>query len=204
MKRRIIGAMVFLGALGGCMSTDTPPETGGVKPHFGKSFGPPMVPGLEGPYGTGVPMAAPYNTMPPGSLASAQRMMNNNMPMNMVQMNPMGMPMGGPPGAGMPAPMAQRHAPVAAEHAADAGDVAGRFRARRPDAADGSDGTDGPIAADGTDGSDAANGTDGARAADGSNGADGRFAPENELHEHAAGCRPDVCGRSARPPRRVA
>jgi hypothetical protein len=106
MKRRIIGAMVFLGALGGCMSTDTPPETGGVRPHYGKSFGPPMVPGLEGPYGTGVPMAAPYNMMPPVSKYAAAGMMNNNMPMNMVQMNPMGMPMGGPPGAGMPSPMA--------------------------------------------------------------------------------------------------
>jgi hypothetical protein len=107
MKRRIIGAMVFLSALGGCMSTDTPPETGGMRPNYGKSFGPPTVPGLEGPYGTPVPMAAPYNMAPPGSLYAAQRMMSNSLPLNMVQQNPTGMPMaGGPPGAMMPNAMA--------------------------------------------------------------------------------------------------
>ncbi len=105
MNRQIIVSMMFLSALAGCMSTDIPPETGGVRPHYGKSFGPPMVPGVEGPYGAPVPMAAPYNTAPPGSMYAAQRIMNNNIPLDRVQMNPGGMPMGGPPGAGMPNPM---------------------------------------------------------------------------------------------------
>ena len=88
------------------MSTDTPPETGGVKPHYGKSFGPPMVPGVEGPYGAPVPMAAPYNMAPPGSAYAARNMMYNSVPLDRVQMNPTGMPMAGPPGSMMPSPMA--------------------------------------------------------------------------------------------------
>jgi hypothetical protein len=106
MKRQIMMSMMFLSALGGCMSTEIPPETGGVKPHNGKSFGPPMVPGVEGPYGTPVPMAAPYNMAPPGSAIAARNMMNNSIPLDRVQMNPSGMPMPGPGGSMMPPTMA--------------------------------------------------------------------------------------------------
>jgi len=64
------------------------------------------VPGVEGPYGTKVPMIAPYNMAPPGSQHAAMAMMSQNMPLNMMQMNQMGGPMGGPPGSAMPNPMA--------------------------------------------------------------------------------------------------
>jgi len=105
MRRQFLFAAMFTAAISGCVSTDSPHETGGVRPHYGKSFGPPTVPGVEGPYGTKMPMAAPYNMAPPGSQYAAAQLMNQNIPMNLVQMNQMGGPNGGPPGAGMPNPM---------------------------------------------------------------------------------------------------
>src|SRR6266498_5526573 len=106
MKRLMMSAALFVGTMSGCVSTDSPPETGGVKPHYGRSFGPPTVPGVEGPYGTKVPMAAPYNMAPPGNQYAAAQMMSQNIPMSAVQMTPPGsMPMGGPPGMGMPPTM---------------------------------------------------------------------------------------------------
>src|SRR4051812_15109903 len=98
MQRQIIGALLLVGSISGCVNMDGTPDTGGPKPNYGRSSGPPMVPGVEGPYGTKVPMAAPYNTAPPGSQYAAARMMQNSVPLNMVQMNPGGSPMGGPPG----------------------------------------------------------------------------------------------------------
>lgn len=100
MWRRTAAALL-LGTLAGCVSVDTGPETGGVKPHWGKSSGPPCVPGLQGPYGAGVPMAAPYNTAPPGSAWAARQMMSSNLPLNMVQFNRGGAP-GMYPSAALP------------------------------------------------------------------------------------------------------
>jgi len=105
MKRRIIQALFLCGAMSGCLNIDGGPETGGPRPNYGRSQGPPTVPGVEGPYGTKVPMAAPYNMAPPGNSMAAMQMMNRSVPLNMVQQHPGGMPMGGPPGAGMPNPM---------------------------------------------------------------------------------------------------
>jgi hypothetical protein len=102
MKRRIIQALLLAGAMSGCVNIDGGPETGGPRPNFGRSSGPPMVPGVAGPYGTKVPMAAPYNSAPPGSHHAAMQMMQRSVPMNMVQQHPPGMPMSGPPGAHMP------------------------------------------------------------------------------------------------------
>jgi hypothetical protein len=70
-------------------------------------MGPPAVPGVQGPYGTPVPMAAPYSSAPPRNPLTAQQMMAQSVPMSMVQMNypggmPGGMP-GMPPGGMMPA-----------------------------------------------------------------------------------------------------
>lgn len=101
MKRQLMLAAMFVAAISGCISTDNGPETGGMRPTYGKSFGPPTVPGVEGPYGTKIPMVAPYNTPSMGSQAAA-RMMSNNIPTSLLQINPGGMPMGGPPGMGMP------------------------------------------------------------------------------------------------------
>ncbi len=105
MQRRFIAALLFAGTLSGCISTDGP-ETGGMRANYGQSFGPPSVPGVKGPYGEGVPMAAPYNTNPPGSEHAARMLMNMNQPMSRVQINPPGAGIGGPPGMNMPnAPM---------------------------------------------------------------------------------------------------
>ena len=105
MKRHLFIVAMFVASLCGCVSSDTPPETGGVRAHYGRSFGPPTVPGVEGPYGTKVPMAAPYNMAPPRSQQAALEMMGRNLPTSMVQMHRPGGPMGGPPGSGMPNPM---------------------------------------------------------------------------------------------------
>jgi hypothetical protein len=69
------------------MNLDTGPESGGMRPLHTQGCGPPAVPGVVGPYGTPVPMAAPYNSAPPPSLWAAQHMMQHSIPMNMVQMN---------------------------------------------------------------------------------------------------------------------
>ena len=66
MKRRLIAALMLAGVMSGCLNIDGQPETGGMKPHFGRG-GPPTVPGVMGPHGEGVPMASPYNMAPPGS-----------------------------------------------------------------------------------------------------------------------------------------
>lgn len=55
--------------------------------HNGKQYGPPNVPGLVGPYGQPVAMAAPYNLVPPASNYQAQQMMAHSVPLDMVRMN---------------------------------------------------------------------------------------------------------------------
>src|SRR4051794_18645360 len=100
--RRYAGAVMLASMLTGCMTVDTGVETGGVRPLYGKAPGPPPVPGLQGPYGTNVPMAAPYSSAPPPNAMMARQMMSQNMPMNMIQFNnPTGMQ--GPGGAPIPA-----------------------------------------------------------------------------------------------------
>src|SRR5438067_859546 len=92
MKRRIIAALMLVGIVSGCISTNDGPEHGGVRANFGQGYGPPAVPGVKGPYGEGVPMAGPYR---PGSEAEARRIMGGNVPLSSVQMNSGGMT---PPG----------------------------------------------------------------------------------------------------------
>jgi hypothetical protein len=99
MKRLITGGMLFLGAVSGCVTVDQGPETGGPRPNYGRSFGPPSVPGVQGPYGAPVPMASPYNLNPPTNPAAAMAMISANVPLSAVQMHSAG----GMPGvAGMP------------------------------------------------------------------------------------------------------
>ncbi len=102
MKRGIIAAMLLVGSISGCISSNDSPEMGGMRPNYGQSFGPPTVPGVKGPHGEGVPMVAPYNTAPPGSQWAAMKMMQGGgVPLNMVQIHPNGMMT--PPGVvGMP------------------------------------------------------------------------------------------------------
>ncbi len=107
--KRYGGAFVIAGALTGCINVDHGVETGGSRPNWGKSQGPVGVPGVEGPYGSKVPMAAPYNTAPPGNAYTAQQMMSRSRPLGMAQMNGQGgMMPGGPPGSMMPPTMAPR------------------------------------------------------------------------------------------------
>ncbi|MBM3996698.1 MAG: hypothetical protein FJ303_21470 [Planctomycetes bacterium] len=111
MDRRIIAALLFIGSISGCVSTNDGPETGGMRPHWGQTFGPPTVPGVKGPYGEGVPMAPPYDKAPPANPYAAMRMMQNQIPLNYVQFHQngmitppgvMGMPGTGPGMPGMP------------------------------------------------------------------------------------------------------
>jgi len=44
------------------------------------------VPGLIGPYGEPIPMAAPYTSTPPLNASQARRMMADSMPLSYVQM----------------------------------------------------------------------------------------------------------------------
>ncbi len=101
--RRYAAVALLLAAAGGCMNLDTGPDTGGVRPLYGQGGQPLTVPGVQGPYGAPVPMAAPYTSAPPPNAWVAQQMMSRSVPLSMVQMNnPAGMP-GGPPGSMVPA-----------------------------------------------------------------------------------------------------
>jgi len=71
--------MVVLAGIAGCVSSSQ--ETG----PQGSGTGPRMVPGVQGPWGTPVPMIAPYTSNPPKGAALAQAMMRNAVPSAMVQ-----------------------------------------------------------------------------------------------------------------------
>ena len=107
--RRKAAAVLMLAALGGCTSFQGGSDTGGANaPHWGRSYGPPVVPGVKGAYGENVAMAAPYDSMPPGSAYLARQMMSQSVPLSAVQVNNPGgampgmFPGGMPPGAMMP------------------------------------------------------------------------------------------------------
>ena len=69
--KRTAGTMILLAALGGCVTTGDGPYGGGS--FMGGScangscgaHGAPMIPGVQGPYGQPVAMAAPYSYAPP-------------------------------------------------------------------------------------------------------------------------------------------
>jgi len=100
--KRTLGTMVLAAALGGCMSTNGPGTHDA--PHFGCGSGmAAAVPGVQGPWGTPVPMAAPYSSTPPGAQA-AYNMMSRSVPLSYVQTNPAAGPSGiVQAGASMPA-----------------------------------------------------------------------------------------------------
>ena len=110
MKPLSTGSLLFLVGLCGCVNMDSSaPETGGVRPNYGRVPPPPMVPGVKGPQGEGIAMAAPYNMGRPPSQQAAMAMMRNHIPMDMVQMHQPGMQMGGPPGMGLPPGMQPKY-----------------------------------------------------------------------------------------------
>jgi hypothetical protein len=89
--KRTAGMMLLLAALGGCVSTGEGPYSGGGYPGgscCGTSCGAhagPSVPGVQGPYGQPVAMAAPYSYSPPSGKDAAMAMLQNSVPLNMVQ-----------------------------------------------------------------------------------------------------------------------
>lgn len=102
--KRSASALILLAAVGGCVSTETgAPWTGGQGGGC-STCGPSgsAVPGVQGPWGQPVAMAAPYSAAPPGGEAAARAMMNRSMPMNMVQMNNGIQQASYHPGGGMP------------------------------------------------------------------------------------------------------
>jgi hypothetical protein len=98
------GTVLVVVGLSGCLSIDNGPETGGsCGGHYGRSYGPPTIPGLQGAYGEKVPVAAPYNMAPPPTAYQAKQMLANSVPMDMVQLNRgAGFGPGGPAGGSMP------------------------------------------------------------------------------------------------------
>lgn len=86
------------------MSTEHSQPGPGCGGAWGVHKGPPTVPGMAGPHGQSVPMAAPYSSAPPGNVYAARQMMNNSVPLDMVQMNRGGNApgMSGAPGGAMP------------------------------------------------------------------------------------------------------
>jgi hypothetical protein len=97
MKRKLGTWLVLLTTAAGCVTTDTPSGMGGDRSgcaHCGVNGGPPMVPGLMGPYGEPVAMAAPYSyTGMAPSDAAARAMMATSMPLDAM---PPGMMAGDP------------------------------------------------------------------------------------------------------------
>jgi hypothetical protein len=97
--KRTACTLMLLASLSGCMSSGYgsgggfgsgtggfgPPNGGGHGLSMGPYKGPPTVPGVQGPMGERVAMAAPYSAAPPAALM-AQSMMAQSVPLSMVQM----------------------------------------------------------------------------------------------------------------------
>lgn len=81
--KRMAALSVVLAGLVGCVSTDSKPDS---MPAYGSGAGyRPSVPGVQGPWGQPVSMVAPYTSKPPSGAQLAQAMMNNSVPLAMVQ-----------------------------------------------------------------------------------------------------------------------
>lgn len=86
MKRFVSPFLVLLG-LSGCISIESGPEGGFAPGGFGGAYRQPGVPGVMGPQGQNIPLAAPYNNAPPASEMQAKYMMSQSMPLTDVQMH---------------------------------------------------------------------------------------------------------------------
>lgn len=94
--KRIAGAMVVLAALGGCETMDSGPGMLGG-PGGGGWAGPPTVPGVQGPWGQPVTMAAPYTAAPPSGELAAKTMLARSVPLELMPTSAQFSP-GGPSG----------------------------------------------------------------------------------------------------------
>jgi hypothetical protein len=84
--KRTAGACVLLAALGGCTTMDYGPGMGAGSIGCGGRGGyTAAVPGVQGPWGQPVAMAAPYSADPPGA-AAAKAMMARSLPLDMLHM----------------------------------------------------------------------------------------------------------------------
>jgi hypothetical protein len=81
--------MILLAALGGCVSTGDGPYGGGCSTGTCgtgcAAHQHPSVPGVQGPFGQPVAMAAPYSYAPPSGKDAAMAMLSNSVPLDMVQ-----------------------------------------------------------------------------------------------------------------------
>ncbi|MCS7045372.1 MAG: hypothetical protein NZO58_03350 [Gemmataceae bacterium] len=102
--RRKACALLITAAMGGCMTMEQGQHGPGCAGSWGAHKGPPMVPGVVGAHGQGIPMAAPYHVAPPPNAYLAQRMMANSVPLDMVQIHRGGNApaLGGVPGGNAP------------------------------------------------------------------------------------------------------
>jgi hypothetical protein len=105
--KRTVGAMFLAAAVGGCMSANHASSVV-EKPTVRASgeYYVPQVPGISGPWGEPVAMAAPYtSTSAHLTPWQAQRMMSQSVPLDWVQRDPNVMQAGAQvPGSGMPQP----------------------------------------------------------------------------------------------------
>ena len=102
---RKAGAWLVLVGLSGCMSVDSGSGgTGHCPGNFGHGQAPPRIPGVQGPWGQPVAVAAPYNSAPPMNAHQAHAMMSRSVPLDMVQMNRGAPGMGALPGGSMMPP----------------------------------------------------------------------------------------------------
>ena len=92
--RRLTGSMLMVAALSGCVTT----ENGGgryrsriesndsmIEGASNRSYSVPTVPGVQGPNGAPVAMAAPYNSTPPSGTSAARAMLASSQPMDILQ-----------------------------------------------------------------------------------------------------------------------
>lgn len=111
--KRTAGALVLMAALGGCVSTDPGPSMSGSGGSCGGwASGRPTVPGVQGPWGQPVAMAAPYSANPPGGAEAARAMMALSLPLDLVQVGATGMQGGGLVQAGGISPMGAPFQPL--------------------------------------------------------------------------------------------
>ena len=83
---RAASALIILAAVGGCTSMEHGPTAGGICGGCGSwTSGPARVPGVQGPWGQPVAMAAPYSAAPPGGAEAARAMMAQSVPMDLIQ-----------------------------------------------------------------------------------------------------------------------
>lgn len=82
--KRFAAVCAALAALGGCVSTEQQAPVVGC--GWNGSVAPPTVPGVQGPWGQPVNVAAPYAYGAPSGDAAARAMLSRSVPLDLVQM----------------------------------------------------------------------------------------------------------------------